>query len=662
MLPHQLEMQSLIQELTSANTLYHAGSPSPLSDEQYDLMRLHLIELERMYPYDVLPNTITTKVGHRPSGKTIKHIRAMLSLDNVFSESGLISFIKSLLDKHPHLTLAIEDKLDGMACSLHYEDGRLQYAVTRGDGVEGEDITASVHYIENVPKVIDRKERFEVRGEIVISRTDFDAVNRELIMNDEKPLKSLRNAAVGAMKAKDPTMAAQRKCQFVAYDVYGLDVPTFTHDVAMMTLDCLGFKTASPLVVEGHSFVRYDGLKVFADRLKDQSLDIAIDGIVFKVNEYAIQEALGFNNTAPHWAIAFKCNDMISETILNDVTWQVGRTGNITPVGHVDPVQMPGVEITNVTLHNQQYIDSLDVCIGDSIGIIRSGQVIPKVVSVIARNSNRRAILYPLYCPSCYADIRMDGAFMKCTNVFYCKGAIAERLIYASSDQCVEIKGVGDEIIKELVQQKLISSIADLYKDSMAQLLADRCPNTADVRLSDFQKLITEARITTRERAISALSIPNIGTISARTLATQIDRLTDLLKLTPDELEIVDIKGVKATHFFASMAMPYYQELIVELDKLLIFEERVMCEPFFNGINFVVSGSFDETLTRANIEEIIIRYGGKVQSKVSSKTNYLVLGEGGGSKIQDAVRYGVETISGIEFKNLLMNKANNQPY
>lgn len=657
MLAHQLEMTMLIQTLLDANSFYHAGRESPLTDEQYDHLRLQLIELERLYPYDVLPNTITNKVGHVPIGKTIAHTHAMLSLDNVFSDVGLLSFIKSIQERYPGFHLAIEDKLDGMACSLHYSNGRLKYAVTRGDGAMGEIITDAVHFIANVPKIVAYQNDFEVRGEVVISRPDFETINRDLILANDKPLKSLRNAAVGAMKAKNPTMATQRKCQFVAYDVYGLDSTVVAHDIAMMQLQSLGFKTTKPFVLAGDMLTNTDQIDYFVERLKDTSLEFAIDGIVFKVNEYNVQEVLGFNNTAPHWAIAFKSNDMISETILNDVVWQVGRTGNITPVGHVDPVQLPGVEITNVTLHNQQYIDSLDVCIGDSIGIIRSGQVIPKVVSVIARNSNRKAIPYPLYCPSCYANIRMDGAFMKCTNVFHCKGATAERLIHASSDQCVEIKGVGDEIIKELVERKLISSITDLYKDSMAQLLANRCPNTADSRLSEFQQLITGSRVTSRERAISALSIPNIGTITARTLAAQIDRLTDLLTLTPEQLEVVDIKGVKATYFFAAMAVPYYQELITELDKLLIFEERIKLVPILTDLNFVVSGSFEGTMSRSDIEESIINHGGKLQSKVSSKTDYLILGIGGGSKVKDATRHNVRVINDVEYKDILIARS-----
>lgn len=625
-----------------ANDAYHNTDSPIMTDDEFDVLKQTLIA-QGVY-------TAMHTVGAAPIGTTFKHRVPMLSLSNVFTDTGLYAFLRGVGTN----SVTLEDKLDGLACSITYDNGVLIMALTRGDGTNGEDIMSKVRYMSTVPQVLPDAINLEVRGELVIDWVAFHEINAELSLENKPLLKSPRNAAVGAIKRKG--QMTPRGVKFIAYGWIGLDV---TDDTAGMTiLKGYGFETVwktDRMSPHDHQTI----LAIAQERLHEQT-PVQKDGIVIKVDSIDSRNKLGMNNSSPNWAIAYKENSAIADTQLMDVIWQLGRTGAITPVGCLTPMELSGATIDRVTLHNYDEIRRLDLGILDTIRIVRSGQVIPKVTSVTQKADQLvgRPIEKPTNCPECGRPLKeyTDGAIMRCEYALpnelehICKGVAVAKLVYACSKEAVEIKGVSQSIIQDLYYGGHIGHIWDLYSDSMCEHLANRHPQTATMRLPHYTDLIKSSRKCEIHRAVMALNIPMTAEITAKKLAIHIAKLTDLITHSPEQL---GLSGVRATLFKEYIQHPYIQRTITELDQILTYILPDSVGQSLSGKSYVVTGSFDNGLSRREIEQYILKNGGKLQSTVNSKTDALIVGHNAGSKLKSAQTLGVPTYTRDEFMEMV---------
>lgn len=619
---------------------YHNTSTPIMSDQEFDILKNELIGMGSTIPE-------LSGVGATASSTftRVAHSRKMLSLDNCFTPVSLASALKTPINRK--CKIRIEDKLDGLACSLVYMNGFLMIAGTRGDGEVGEDIYSRVIHLSNVPSKLEQPISMEIRGEIVIPNSAFKELNEGRIAAGQPPMKSPRNTAVGAINSSSDTLAAERGCKFIAYSLYpDDDLPIDSHSERMSYLESLGFDTVEGILVEAHD-VETKGLAYATERLSATELPIDIDGIVFKVDSVTMQEELGDNGVFPTWAYAFKQNVRIVDTVINSVTWQVGRTGNITPVANLNTVFLSGADIDRATLHNYDEIVRLGINEGSTIRLIRSGQVIPKIVSVLGPHTPT-TIQKPVTCPECNSPLQYSTVYIRCANPA-CPGILSAQFSYAASDSAVELPGVGDMIIRELVTAGKLKNLWELYTDDMATWLAERFPETAEVRYPQYLEMIRKARHTDLYRAIMTLSIPMIAEVSAKDLAVRCKTLSDLITKSLDELGLT---GVRAQLFKEVIDNPAMRERIAKMDSLLIYN-AVNTSMKLAGTRWAVSGSFEAPLSRKIIEDTITNNGGKLQSKINKSANYLVLGTGGGTKMQEAYRMQVPIVDGLGFVTIM---------
>lgn len=627
-----LDANQLEAKIIACNEVYYNTGNSTISDLEYDALKAKLKELN---PNSVVFQTVGAPI--QVSAITqFKHINPMLSLDNVFNPDDLHKFFMNA-GLPPDTAIDMEDKLDGLACSLHYKNGVLEVATTRGNGLIGEIITPQIQFFDSVPKniPIDVFGDCEIRGEIVMPIQAFDRYNETATASGGKTFISARNAAVGSINSKDPRTASDRGCVFIAYTFIGNG--SVSHYIDMDNLRMVGF-----FANYTHRLPLYDihnHVRGAITRLENRR-EYGIDGIVFKVDDVSIQRKLGMNNTSPRWAVAFKQNIELAETIVEGVDWQVGRMGAITPVARLTPVLLSDAMISNVTLHNWNQIQTLGLGLGDRILIVRSGGVIPKVNLVLDKAKPAVDIPKPTNCPICASIVQDNEGMLSCTNVNGCKGIRVERLVFACSKEAMDIKGIGPEVVRHAFETGQISTIADLFTMKAATAFASRFPATADQNLPKYQELIKQACKVSRESAIIALCINSISTVSARTLAANIDRLPDLLNLTKEELIAMGMTPVRIGNFLEYIRVKENIRLIEDLDLVLEFEPRAAKANKLNSRTYVVTGSF-EAFSRKQLEQAIVNNGGKVVGKISAKTDYLICGENAGSKFQEATKLNV---------------------
>lgn len=641
-----IDVKPIEAKLIAANEMYYNTANPIMTDEEYDALKIKLKELSPDSPVlkTVGANVVTTV-------KQFKHINPMLSLENVFTIVDLKRYFE-LNGVSSQMLLTMESKLDGLACSIHYTDDKLELATTRGNGVIGEIITPQILAFSNVPKSLPTgiTGKREVRGEIIFPYARFIKYNEEQERKGEKPFISARNAAVGSINSKDPLVAAARGCIFVAYTYIGPD--SESHEKDMMLLSSLGFNTTSPSVFP---FYNIEQMALLAIQQLERRKELGIDGIVFKVNDNNLQTKIGWNNTCPKWAVAFKQNLELAETVVESVDWQVGRMGAITPVARLKPVILSDALISNVTLHNWNQIQSLGLGLGDRILIVRSGGVIPKVNLVLDKAQPPVNITKPINCPVCNSIIKDNEGMLSCSNTVGCKGIQVERLIFACSKEALDIKGIGPEVVRHAFETGQVSTIADLFKPKAAIAFASRFPATAEQTIPKYQSLIKDACKASRAAAIISLCIPTISTVTANQFARSIDSLTELLTLDQTTLVKMGITPVRIQNFLEYIRVPANISLINELDLILEFEPIYSRQDTLAGISFVVTGSFEQ-LSRKELETFIMNNGGKVVGKVSAKTSYLVVGEGGGGKKDEADKIGVPVLHEDEFIKLMKSK------
>ena len=660
------EIERLRAQIRHHEYRYYVLNEPEISDFEFDKLMRQLQELEAQHPELVTPDSPTQRVGGQPAEEfpKVRHSVQMLSLDNTYSVDELRDFDRRVreLSGRDRIEYVGELKLDGLSMSLTYEDGMLVHGVTRGDGTTGEDVTANVKTIRSVPLRLDPKKlerigtpkRFEVRGEVIMTRKAFEKLNAQREAAGEPRFANPRNAAAGSMRQLDPRIVAGRQLDMYLYALLVNGRPPIPdHDGTLNVLTALGFKV-NPHWQLCKSF---DRLLAYIGEweTKRDVLDYEIDGIVVKVNETRLWEELGTTAKSPRWAAAFKYPARQATTRVNDIRAQVGRTGTLTPVADLEPVDVGGVTVSHATLHNMDEIARLGVKIGDTVLIQRAGEVIPQVVKVVKRAPDGREFKMPRKCPVCGGDVhRSEGEVAyRCVNVA-CPARLKESLLYFAGRRAMNIDGLGDKLVDQLVDKGLVHDVADLYSLSHEQLA-----NLERMGEKSAQNLIEEIESSKKAelaRLIFALGIRFVGERTGQLLAEHFGSLDRLAKATEEELLQVEEVGPRVSEaireFFGEKRN---RDVIEKLRKAgLQFEQKKVrkAEGKLAGKQFVLTGTLP-TYSRQEATRMIEEAGGRVVGSVSKKTDYVVVGADPGSKLDKARALGVKTLDEPELLKLL---------
>lgn len=662
-MPHSIETQleHLREKLREYEYHYHVLDNPLVPDAEYDRLMNKLKNLEWQYPELITSDSPTQRVGAKPLDgfAQITHEIPMLSLDNAFSDDDLTGFLRRIEDRiainSNQIEFCCEPKLDGLAVSILYVDGVLTQAATRGDGTTGEDITANIRTIRNIPlklKTNNPPHRLEVRGEVFMPQQGFEQLNEKALAKGEKTFANPRNAAAGSLRQLDPKITSQRPLMLNAYNigVYESDdeLPT-THFDRLQWLKTLGIPVNAEITLATGS----QALTAFYQKIqaKRSSLGYDIDGTVLKVNKIVLQEQLGFISKAPRWAIAYKFPAQEEMTILNDVEFQVGRTGAITPVAKLEPVFVAGVTVSNATLHNGDEIERLGIAIGDTVIIRRAGDVIPQIVGVVAerRLDNAKKIAFPTACPVCNsAVVRVEGeAVARCTGGLFCGAQRKEALKHFVSRKAMDIDGVGEKLIEQLMERELIRTPADLFKLDHTTLM--RLERMGEKSANNALQSIEKAKNTTLARFLFALGIRDVGESTAQNLANHFGTLDAIRQADLDTLkQVQDVGEVVANRLFQFWQEPHNIEVVEDLIAQGVkWQDVVPQEIADNPLKdktVVLTGTLTQ-LTRDQAKALLQQLGCKVSGSVSSKTDYLIAGEKAGSKLAKAQELGVKILS-----------------
>ncbi|MBT3027395.1 MAG: NAD-dependent DNA ligase LigA [Candidatus Thiodiazotropha sp. (ex Ctena orbiculata)] len=661
-------IESLREEINYHNRQYYVFDDPKISDAAYDRLLRELTQLESAYPQLVTPDSPTQRVGDKPleGFDEVVHRLPMLSLDNAFDEAEMGEFERRIrdrlkLDGDEAIRYLAEPKLDGLAVNLRYEQGKLVQAATRGDGSRGEDVTSNVRTIKAIPLSLqgdDWPGILEVRGEVFMPHAGFEALNRRARETGEKGFVNPRNAAAGSLRQLDPRLTAKRPLSFYAYGL-GEVVPApiaEQQSASIRRLQQWGLPI-SPLqdVVTG-----VDGCIDYFQRIVQQRDELAydIDGVVFKVDELELQQQLGFVSRAPRWAIAYKFPAQEETTQVEAIEFQVGRTGAITPVARLAPVFVGGVTVSNATLHNMDEVMRKDVRPGDRVIVRRAGDVIPEVVSVVAekRQAGARRVSLPTACPVCGSDIiKPEGeAVARCSGGLYCPAQRKQALKHFASRKAMDIEGLGDKLVDQLVEQELVDTPADLFDLTLAQLSA--LERMAEKSAQNLLQALEKSRSTTLERFLFALGIREVGEATAQSLANQFTSLDAIEEADEESLqETPDVGPIVAAHIHTFFRQPHNREVIGQLLAAGIHWPAVEREPVedrpLSGKTVVITGTL--SMPRDEIKQILQGLGAKVTGSVSKKTDYLLAGDAAGSKLAKAEKLDIAILDEAALQDLL---------
>ena len=660
----QQQIDKLRQDLRRYEYEYHVLDNPTIPDAEYDRLFHQLKALEAEHPELITADSPTQRVGAKPlSGfAQIRHEIPMLSLDNAFSDEEFYAFVKRIEDRlirlPEPLTFCCEPKLDGLAVSILYVNGVLTQAATRGDGTTGEDITANIRTIRNIPLQLlmdNPPARLEVRGEVFMPHEGFERLNQQALEKDEKTFANPRNAAAGSLRQLDPKITSKRPLVLNAYGIgiaEGVDLPN-THYDRLQWLKSIGIPVNPEIrLCNGTDEV----LDFYRDiQNKRSSLGYDIDGTVLKINDIALQEKLGFISKAPRWAIAYKFPAQEELTRLNDVEFQVGRTGAITPVAKLEPVFVAGVTVSNATLHNGDEIERLDIAIGDTVVIRRAGDVIPQIIGVLhdRRPADARPIIFPKTCPVCdSAIVRIEGeAVARCTGGLFCAAQRKEALKHFVSRKAMDIDGVGGKLIEQLVDRELVHTPADLFKLDLTTLtrLERMGAKSAENALASLEK----AKNTTLARFIFALGIREVGEATALNLANHFKTLEALQNADLEALQQVpDVGEVVANRILAFWHEPHnvavVNDLIAQGVHWETVETKEVTENRFKGKTVVLTGTLTQ-MGRNEAKALLQDMGAKVSGSVSAKTDFVIAVDTAGSKLTKAQELGVTVLTEEEF-------------
>ncbi|EZI44943.1 DNA ligase, NAD-dependent [Acinetobacter baumannii 42057_6] len=661
-------MRQLIQLIAKHNHAYYVMDQPTISDSEYDHLFHQLKALEEQYPEFVQADSPTTKVGGQALSKfeSVTHVVPMLSLGNVFNQEDLFAFARRVEERLPNqkVQYEVELKLDGLAISLWYENGVLVRGVTRGDGETGEDITQNVKTIRNLPKVL-HSEKYEiprlleVRGEVLMPKSGFEKLNADQEAKGEKTFANPRNAAAGSLRQLDPNIAAARPLAFYAYGIaqcepnHGL---TTMHD-SLQWLTELGFQIAErQYLCNSIQEVQQRYEQIQQER---PNLQVEIDGMVVKVDDLKQQQQLGFLSREPRWATAYKFPAQAALTTVEQIDWQVGRTGTLTPVARLNPVFVGGVTVSNVTLHNIGEIHRLDVRIGDTVSVYRTGDVIPKVEKVWPefRPAEAEVVHLPESCPVCASPVVMpEGeALARCSGGLYCAAQRIEAIRHFVSRKAMDIEGLGDRWVESLLRLDLLKDVADIYHLHEHRETLLGIEKMGEKSVHNLIDAIEASKKTTLARFIYALGIRGVGETTARMLANTFQTLEALkaanveaLKKTPD---VGDITAEWIADFFLA---PHNIEVLDRLIAAGIHWDAPTAptrQPL-NGESWVLTGTLEQ-MTRDQATQMLQALGARVSGSVSSKTKCVVAGEKAGSKLEKAAKLGIPVMNETDFLSLM---------
>ena len=638
------------------NFNYYVLDNPTVEDSEYDALMREIKAIEAKYPELVTQSSPTQHVGGYAINTfdKVTHTVQMGSLQDVFSESELFDFDRRVKNAVGAATYCVEPKIDGLSVSLEYVDGEFVRGSTRGDGFVGEDITKNLKTIKSIPKTIKDKLPFlEVRGEVYMPKKSFEKLVNEQLANDEQPAKNPRNAAAGSLRQKDSRITAARGLDIFVFNVQQIEGKTlYSHAESLDYLKSLGFN-----VIDGYK--TFDNIDDAVKRIEEigqnrQSYPFDIDGAVIKVDDFALREQMGATAKVPKWAVAFKYPPEEKKTVLRDIEINVGRTGALTPVAVFDPVWLAGTTVSRAVLHNQDYIDSKDIRIGDIIAVRKAGDIIPEVVRSVSHEPDSVPFEIPHICPVCGAKaVRVeDEAVIRCENID-CPAQLLKNIEHFASRNAMNIDGLGEAVVKQLVGEKLISTVADLYTLDMQEL--SMLPRFGEKSAANLLKSIENSKTNPPDRLLFALGIKGIGQRSATLLLEHFGSIERLMQAQKDEISAIENFGdILAENVYEGLREPHRIALIERLKQYGVNTEYKSDKKSdkLSGLTFVITGTLPD-MTRDEAKALIESNGGKCSGSVSKKTSYVLAGEEAGSKLTKAQQLGVTVISQQQLYDML---------
>lgn len=651
------KINELVEKLNFHSQKYYVDDDPQISDYEYDMMMRELKSLEAEYPDLVLPQSPTQRVGDRPLSEfeAVHHAVPLKSLQDVFSYSELEEFDSRVrkIDDDPEY--AVELKIDGLSVAVEYRNGLLYRGATRGNGIDGEDVTQNIKTIQSLPLKLSKDVDITVRGEVFMSRKSFKRLNSLREKNGEPLFANPRNAAAGSLRQLDSGITAKRNLDIFIFNIQKFDGIDFkTHSDSLDFLKTLGFKvspyynkfcTVSEIFAEIERF----------DKIRDE-LDFDIDGAVVKVNSLSLREKLGETVKFPKWAAAYKYPPEQKATKLTDIIINVGRTGVLTPNAVLEPVNLSGTMVSRATLHNQNFIRDMGICINDTVVVQKAGEIIPEVVRVDTsrRDGSQREFVMPSRCPVCNTKVVTDesGIAVRCPNRL-CEAQIFRKIVHFVSKEAMDIDGLGPAIVQQLIDASLVKDVSDLYVLKKEQL--SELDGFADVSAQNTVDAVEASKSAGLDRVIFALGIRNIGQKASKLLAKRFKNIDALMSASREDIsEIEDFGDISANSVIDYFSEQSNIELIEKLKNfgvIMEYSENIQ-DMRFEGKTFVLSGGLD-SMPRTQAAQIIEAFGGKTSSSVSSKTSYLLLGDKPGSKLEKARQLGVKIIDEQQFLEMI---------
>lgn len=642
------EYEQLCKQAEQHNFNYYVLDDPTIEDDEYDRLMRRIKEIEAENPEIVSESSPTQHVGGYAINtfEKVTHEVQMGSLQDVFSKGELYEFDERVKKAVGKAVYCVEPKIDGLSVSLEYKDGIFTRGSTRGDGFVGEDITKNLKTIKSIPMELSEKIPFiEVRGEVYMPKADFEKLVRKQLENDEQPAKNPRNAAAGSLRQKDSRVTASRGLDIFVFNLQRIEGRELTcHSESLDYMKSLGFN-----VIDGYK--TFDNIEDAVSRIMEigenrQSYSYDIDGAVIKVDNFELRNELGSTAKVPKWAVAFKYPPEEKETKLLDIEINVGRTGALTPVAVFEPVWLAGTTVSRAVLHNQDYIDSKDIRIGDIIAVRKAGDIIPEVVRSVSHAENSEPFIIPHICPVCHgkAERAEDEAVIRCVNID-CPAQLLKNIEHFASRPAMNIDGLGEAVVKQLVENRLISTVADLY--GLQQQDLEMLPGFAKVSASKLIANIENSKANSPDRLLFALGIKGIGQKNAQLLMKHFGSIEKLSETSPEEISAVENFGdVLANNIFTALHEPHMTELIERLKSYgvnTVYQSDVKSDKLA-GLTFVITGTLPD-MTRDEAKTLIEQNGGKCSGSVSKKTSYVLAGEEAGSKLTKAQQLGVAVIS-----------------
>lgn len=665
----QERIEELRRQIRHHDRKYYIDAQPEITDYEYDQLVRELQRLEKAHPQYITPDSPTQRVGGEPLAEfaTIEHRMPMLSIDNVYSNEELKEFTARLgrllgRDRVNELNYVAELKIDGVAVTLMYEMGVLIWGATRGDGYRGDDVTANLRTIRNIPLRLEHTEKpiplLEVRGEVYLEDKDFQALNIDREEHGEPQFANPRNATAGSLKLLDPRLTAKRRLKFIAHSIGYYEGITINNQ-----MDALNTFQRLDLPVSPHNRLckNLEEVYRYCEEWKTGRMELAyeVDGIVIKVNSFDLWKILGATSKAPRWVVAYKYPPEQAITKIKKIALNVGKTGTITPVAHLEPVHLSGTTVSRATLHNFEEMERKDIRVNDYVAVQKAGEIIPQVVKVIKekRTGEEHVFKPPKNCPECGSEASRDakGVYLRCHNPL-CPAQAKRRIIYFASRDAMDIEGLGPAVIEQLVDKGLLKDYADIYYLKFNDLAG--LERMAEKSSRNLIEAIEKSKTRDLDRLICALGIQQVGTHSAEVLAEHFDSIDELARAKPEELEeIQEVGPIMAGSINKFLSDPHTRSIIKKLkdagvNTKKLHKKKRVAESKIAGMTFVVTGTL-KNYSRDEIQDLIKKMGGKVSSSVSKKTDFVLVGESPGSKLDNARKLGVKTLNEAEFEKLI---------